>query len=137
MFGYPEKERENTDNIVMDLAHNTLKVELSIDDIERSHRVGPKKEPGDRSGGKPRGIIVKFKSYRKRMEILKSRRKLKGTKCVIVEDLTAKNQSLLHEARGHSKVETAWSKDGQIIALLKGTAKTKKLIHNHDDLKKL
>ena len=131
LFGYPEKHSENTDKIVMELANNALKVDLSLEDIEKSHRVGPKKEPGEK-GGKPRGIIVKFKSYRKRMEVVKNRRKLKGTKYVIVEDLTAKNQKLLNEAREHSKVETAWSKDGHIIVLLKGSAKSTKLIRSHN-----
>ena len=83
------------------------------------------------------GAVYKFKSYRKRMEVVKNRRKLKGTKYVIVEDLTAKNQKLLNEARVHSKVETAWSKDGHIIVLLKGSAKSTKLIRSCDELKML
>ena len=136
LFGYPEKPNENTDNIMIELANNTLKVDLSLDDIERSHRVGPKKEPGEK-GGKPRGIIIKFKSYRKRIEVLKNRRKLKGTKNVIVEDLTAKNQSLLNEARTHPNVATAWSKDGLITVLLKGNAKVKKLIRSREDFRSL
>ena len=133
LFGYPEKTSENTDNIMIELANNALKVDLSLEDIERSHRVGPKNEPGEKRG-RPRGIIIKFKSYRKRIEVLKNRRKLKGTKYVIVEDLTAKNQTLLNKARESTKVETAWSKDGVIIVLLKGSTKITKRIRCQEDL---
>ena len=136
LFGCPEENKENTDTIVLEVVRETLQIELSIEDIERSHRVGQKKETSQR-GARPRGIIVKLKSYRKREEIIKNRRKLKGTKIVIVEDLTAKNQALLNEARKHSKVETAWSKDGRIIALLKGNKNSTKLIRSTDDLKSL
>ena len=141
LFGHPEKHKENTDKIIMDIAKEHLEIDLSVDQIERSHRIGPKIEhPKD--DDKPRGIIIKFKSYRTRNEIITNRRKLKGTKYAIVEDLTVQNQILLKQTRSNPKVKTAWSQDGRIIALLtelrKGTNKNKtKLIQNLDDLKLL
>ena len=128
--------------------NDTLKVDLSVDDIERSHRVGtPGELPSESDADTPddqsapikayRGIIVKFKSYRKRQEIIRNRRKLKGHKRAIVEDLTVRNQKLLANARSHPQVEAAWSSDGRIIALLKGKDHKKKPIRNEDDLKLL
>ena len=140
LFGYPEKSNETTDSIMLKVAKDNLKIDLSIEHIERSHRVGPRKE-NPQKDDKPRGIIIKLKSYRKRDEIIKSRRRLKGTKYVIVEDLTSKNQTLLNETRANAKVKTAWSQDGRIIALLKEqngvSTKSTKLIRSVDDLKLL
>lgn len=147
-FGCPERKGESTDSIVMKMVNDILKVNLTVDDIERSHRVGmpgePLPEPAPGAIEDPtaptktyRGIIVKFKSYRKRQEIILNRRKLKGRKRAIVEDLTAKNQKLLAMAKGHPHVEAAWSNDGRIIALLSGKDHKKKLIRNEDDLKSL
>lgn len=135
LFGCSERAGENTDTIALNVASEHLQVDLKLDDIERSHRVGQKKEHPNKDH--PRGIIIKFKSYRKRQEFLSKRRKLKGKKMSIVEDLTAMNQRLLNETRTHAKVENAWSKDGRIYALLKGKNNQTKLIHNTDDLKKL
>ena len=60
------------------------KLELDSDDIpiERAHRVGARKDR------KPRTIVVKFLRYKDREKVLKSRRKLKGSKVVIREDFS-------------------------------------------------
>ena len=82
-FGCPERKGESTDSIVMKMVNDILKVNLTVDDIERSHRVGmpgePLPEPAPGAIEDPtaptkiyRGIIVKFKSYRKRQEIILS-----------------------------------------------------------------
>ena len=55
----------------------------------------------------------------------------------IVEDLTSRNQKLLNATRTNDKVDNAWSRDGRIFALLKGTNNQTRLIHNIDDLVKL
>ena len=135
LFGCPEKSGENTYITVLKVASEHLHMDLKLEDIERSHRVGKRKEHPDRQN--PRGIIVKFKSYRKRQEFISKRRQLKGQKISIVEDLTSRNQKLLNETRTNIKVDKAWSKDGRIYALLKGNNNQTKLIHNSEDLKKL
>ena len=38
--GYEEKKQENTDSTVQDTIREKLKVELTLDDIERTHRLG-------------------------------------------------------------------------------------------------
>lgn len=141
LFGCTERRGENTDKIVMDLVTGVLKVDLNLDDIERSHRVGKRKEE---TGGKvaPRGIIIKFKSYRKRQEVLANRRKLKGTKKSLVEDLTQRNQELLSRVKKASPVVMdAWSADGRIIALLAETDDNgkhlKQVIHSMEQVESL
>ena len=121
--------------IVLKVANENLHVDIKLEDFERSHRVGQKNERPKKD--KPRGIIIKFKSYRKRQVFISRRRKLKGLKMSIVEDLTSRNQKLLNAPRTNDKVENAWSRDERIFALLKGTNNQTRLIHNMDDLVKL
>ena len=87
----------------------------------------------------PKPIIVKFKSYRIRSEILQNRRKLRGKRKSIQEDLTALNAELLSIARKTKKVEAAWSSNGRIQVLIRTSEEetTKKLITCKDDLKKI
>lgn len=119
-------------------------------DIDRSHRVGKvvpavaalrtntaTSEPRQETKKpRPRSIIVKFTSYRKRKEILEKRRKLKNTGISIVEDLTTKNQKLLATTRSTQGVQSAWSSDGRIIALIpaSGGKSITKLITCDNDL---
>ena len=152
IFGLQEKRGENTDVLATDVIRSKLGVTLDpIKDIDRSHRTGSPREPtsasssGQPSDGasshnqRPRPIIMKLTSYRKRREIIQNRKKLKGTGIVIVEDLTLKNQKLLTVTRSSSKVISAWSSDGRIIALIgaSGGKNITKLITREEDLKKI
>lgn len=68
---------------------NEMGVTINDAEIDRVHRVG---KPG---GTTPHQMIVKFKGYRAKQEVLKNRRKLKGkTRLYIKEDLTAYNLEL-------------------------------------------
>ena len=146
IFGIEEEKGENTDAKVAEMIKDQLNIPIDIQrDIDRSHRVGKVREaalsktatsttPAETSSSdeassgkktkkeKPRSIIVKFISYRKRREILERRRKLKNTGISIVEDLTIRNQKLLAATRGTEGVISAWSSDGRIIALIPATA---------------
>ena len=140
---------EKTDDTICKIVNDRLGVALSPNDIDRSHRIAASKRDGDeaeagqgatRSATKttrPRAIIVKLTTYRKRREIIKSRRKLKGTGIAIDEALTKTNQELLRAAKQHEKVIEAWPSDGRIVVLLPATSgKTiKKVIHSKDELK--
>ena len=68
--GVPEDSSENTDVYVIDMAR-AIDVEVKLDEIERSHRVGPMK------AGRPRDIIIKFTSYRVRRKVYGERTKAK------------------------------------------------------------
>ena len=100
--------------------NNNNNVELKIEDIDRSHRLGkPGSEASPRS--KPRDIIVKFATYRMRQKVYKSRTLTKERnyrRVFINEDLTILRSQLLYEARRRVKskqLKSAWSSDGTIL----------------------
>ena len=120
-FGIAETKDEDTDVKVLQLANESLGVKLTKDDLERSHRVKSKANATHTENTKSRPIIAKFVSYRKRTEILRSRRKLAGSRKSIQEDLTSENARLLKKTRDCSKIKAAWTRDGRIIALIPAT----------------
>lgn len=132
VFGIEELPNENTDDAITSLASNYLGFNLDVSEIDRSHRIGKKEQ------GKPRAIIVKFQNYKARERCLKNRRKLKGTKIVIQEDLTKANHQLLQATKSNPLVKSAWSYDGNIIALInKNGNEFTKRIYGPSDLKRL
>ena len=130
--GVPETEGENTDELVLDIASSRLRVNISLSDIDRSHRTG---KPDI---NKTRSIIVKFTSYRARNTFIRDRRKLKGSGIVVREDLTKLNQDLLAKTKSHQLVKSAWTTDGRITALiLKNGAEFRKKVRSINDLNTL
>ncbi|MEW8546921.1 MAG: hypothetical protein AB2693_25685 [Candidatus Thiodiazotropha sp.] len=117
--GIQEADNEATDDIVINLARN-IDVELSPQDIDRSHRLG-RPESGDIGTRKPRDIIVKFTTYRMRAKFYKARvlTKSRGFKGVFVnEHLTKLRGRLMYQARRRVKsqqLKSAWSSDGVIL----------------------
>ena len=69
IMGIPETSNEDADKITIAIAKK-IGAEIDIDQIDRSHRVGLKKDGGARP------IIVKFTSYRAKAELTSNRRKL-------------------------------------------------------------
>lgn len=145
-YGVAESNGENTDDHVCRVVNEFLKIPITKNDIERSHRVGSLNENRNSNGGerrstrknptKPRPIIVKFLSYRTRNLVISNRRALKGSKMGIDEDLTKENASLLKKTKDCTKVLSTWTTDGRVIALLPATGgKTiKRVIHSESDL---
>lgn len=109
VYGIPSTDDEDTTDTLLELFRNKLQVTLSTDDIDRSHRIG---KPVD---GKSRALIVKFVRHDDQNRVLRARRKLKGSKVVIKEDLTATNLKLLSATASHDEVDKAWSWDGRIF----------------------
>lgn len=114
MSGVPETATEDTDTIVLDAARD-IDSEISLSDIDRSHRVGKPKV------GRPRDIIIKFATYRARQKLYKQRTLLKDRGYMGVflnEDLTKLRMDLLYKARVRVKskfLKGAWSSDGTIL----------------------
>jgi hypothetical protein len=80
-YNIQEEYRENwekTEYIVGNFIVEVMKVGLSAYDIERAHRLGGRR--------RNRPIIVKFLSWKKKMEVLNSIRTLRGTPIRITED---------------------------------------------------
>ena len=131
--GVPENSSENIDDYVVDMA-KAIGVDISVNDIERSHRVGKPRAPGRR----PRDIIVKFVSYRVRRRVYAARTltKTKGFMGVYVnEDLTKSRNELIGKARRMVKlkyIKSAWSSDGTILVRLGDEAVHR--ITSEDDL---
>lgn len=108
-FGIPEAEKEDTDKVILDILQNKMDITLSILDLERTHRVGKKKDGATR----PRAIIVKFSSYRIRSLVFNKKKCLKKTGIVVREDLTSLRQKALVEASAVFGKNCIWTYDGR------------------------
>ena len=104
------EEQENTDNIVLNVIKEHLDVELSVKDMDRSHRIGK-----SNSKSKRKLIIVKFINYNDRREIFNNKRRLKGTGVSISESLTTGRMRQLKIARDQFGFNNVWSIDGRIM----------------------
>ena len=75
-----DQEEDNTDEIVLDVFRNIMDMRISIDEIERTHRLGRKaiinSSREDKSPKSGRPIIIKFSTYRKRQEIFSNKKKI-------------------------------------------------------------
>ena len=116
--GYEEKKQENTDSIVQDTVREKLKVELTLDDIERTHRLGGRRKQEE--GLEPaasRPIIIKFCSYRKRQEVFARKKLLKGSGLVLMENLTQTRFNLFRKVKEVVGLKNCWTSDGRIYAV--------------------
>ena len=99
-------------------------MDLSVEEIDRSHRVG--RLVNDR----PRPIIVKFISYRKRSEVFRNKKQLKGTGITVREDLTKRRHNLLKQCIEKHGVTNVWTLDGNVI--LKDGENKRRIMHEAD-----
>lgn len=119
-----------TDAVVR-VINNSLKVEISADDIERCHPLG---KPNKRNI-KP--IIVKFKSYKTKNMVYKSKSNLKGNpeNIFITEDLTKRNHSLvvtLLTKVKSGRINSFWTIDGKIFYKLSADDTPKRVFRDAD-----
>ena len=124
------EEQTDSDKAVLSVCNGKLGLQLTSDCIDRSHRLGHTHNNGS-SNGKPRPIIVKLKSYDARRSIFGAKRKLKGTRLVITENLTKQRMELLRKARTVDEVKSTWTIDGRIICLLTSGRK-ETIVHERD-----
>ena len=67
--GLDEDPKEKTDDKVLEIMQKQLELpEISLKDVSRTHRLGPKKD------GKKRPIIVRFASYRERKMVFDAKK---------------------------------------------------------------
>ena len=110
-FGIKEHENENTDSILLDIFRDKLGVNLQLEDIQRSHRVG-------RKGADNRAIIVRFCSYRTRAKVWRAKTKLKNSDIFVSEDLTRYRNKLAYSARKlkrEKRLVDTYTTDGKIL----------------------
>ena len=103
----------NSDQLVLDICNNELGLDLQLQDIGRTHPIGPVQD--DKAD-----IIARFISYRPR-QFFANKRKLKqhqyGT--CISENLTTSRYALISELnklRQNDDINSCWSYDGRIFA---------------------
>ena len=115
---WPENPEENTDGMVIQMAKEHLNIDLKHDEINRSHRVGPKNRRGS-----PRPVIVKFVSHNSKARIYRSKGRLKmggptARNLLITEDLTKKRHAMFTEARhlrNQNLIRDCWTMDGNLF----------------------
>ena len=110
VHGIDEKEGEQTDKVIIDTVVEKMNIAITSDDVDRSHRVGKKKE-----GNKSRPIIVKFSRYNACHKVFSNRKRLKGTNISITESLTTTRMAKLKEARDEKAFKSMWAFDGKIL----------------------
>ena len=113
IHGMEENNSDVYDAIIQLFAKN-LNVEVKKHDINHCYRLGQKKDHK-----KCRPIVVEFVNRWIRDQLFYSKKKLKGSKIIITEMLTADVLALFKEVRvimGNS----AWSHGGTVFVLLNG-----------------
>ena len=106
-----ETKTEDTDEMVLDVINNKLNIEMSEISIDRSHRLGKRKGPGQ----KPRAIIVKFTRYKDRHHVFRNKKLLKGTGISVTESLTVKGMEHHKKVKEQHGVGNFWTLDGKIM----------------------
>lgn len=119
--GLPELEGEETTEVALKAINENLQLTppLSTQELDRVHRVGP------RDNNKPRGIIIKFATYRSRQRVYSKKKDLftrepNKPRLFLNEDLTKPRAQLLAKARSYkrdNRLKGAWSADGRLLVL--------------------
>ena len=104
----------NTDDLVIKICKDKLGIELSINDIGRSHVIRKVKD------GKSQ-VIVRFLSYRVRNQVYSNKRLLQQNEdgIFVTDNLTQFRTSLiktLSKLKYEHKIHTYWTSDGRIFA---------------------
>lgn len=114
---------------VLGICNETLKVNVTDNDIDIAHRMGAFQTNGIRP------IIVKFLSRRCKNAVIKARRILARSGIVITEDVAKEVYDLQKEVYKHEDVTNSWTNEGVVFALL--TNKSVVKVRNNEDLKDL
>lgn len=122
VFGIPENNDENVRNKIIELCSHKLNVNIDNTQIDRAHRVGSTNTANSKHTSSHRGIMVKFINYEHKMLVLQNRKKLKGSKVVITEDLTSTRYKLLRNAREKFGFNSAFTINGTITVKTKSNS---------------
>lgn len=135
LHGVQESPDEKTDDQIIQIINSEMDINLSYDDIHRSHRLGSKSNRRiTRSNNRTRPIIFRLISYRKRQEIFYNKRKLKGKDYTISENLTKYKYDLLKESTLKLGKGKCWTVEGRIITKLGGSTKIINSSKDIDDI---
>ncbi|KAB0802627.1 hypothetical protein PPYR_04813 [Photinus pyralis] len=127
IFGIKEQPDEDTDNVLLHLFKSKLNLDIDINCIDRSHRVG-------KNTGRGRHIIARFVSYRDRNKVFQHKKLLKGSGITITEDLVKSRLGVYKLAQNKFKKENVWTMDGRVFVKF---ADKKYIIRSQGDLDEL
>ena len=90
--------------------------DVNINDIQRSHRLGPKRQHRNTRNSKatPRLIIFRFSNFRKRQLVFKTKRNLKGKDISLSESLTRARYELLKASIEKYGKGKGWTNEGRV-----------------------
>nr|KAG5691870.1 hypothetical protein BaRGS_033474 [Batillaria attramentaria] len=133
VFGVKEDDDETVQQCeekVLRIINEKLELKgIKSADVDAIHRLGKKPKPrraeqnhsdsDSDTESRPRAIIVRFVSRKCTQDVLRNRRKLRGTKISIAEDLARDRYRLLRQVK-EKEVDDAWSRDGKIFVKMEG-----------------
>lgn len=124
----------DTDDLVLQVCNTKLGLDISKNDIGRSHVIGKVNK------GKSQ-VIVRFLSYRTRNSVYTNKKSLKGDPdgVFITENLTKYRTELvkrLSQLKFHRKIYTYWTSDGRIYVKKMETSR-KQLVTNFEDIENI
>ena len=117
VHGVEEAEGENTDELVVNTVVKDLEIAgFSINNIQRSHRMGPRNIARNTRNNRvrPRPIIFRLSDFRIRKEIFRNKRKLRGKGVSITENLTHRRMNLLKLAQAKYGFNNVWTMEGRV-----------------------
>ena len=134
IHGVPESfdTKDDGESVVLNIA-NELNIKIKTEDIQRAHRLGGIRP----NASKPRPVIVRFISYKMRIEFLYSKSKLKNSEefslAFITEDLTPLRLQLFNYVKRELKDDFVMCHtfNGK-IRMKKSAGKAGKLIRNDE-----
>lgn len=121
IFGVPENNNEDVEEIVNDIIINKMKINLPSNYIDACHRVGKKTNTS-------RPIIVKFISNKYKNIVYYGKSNLKKTKIIIKEDLTTTRYECMKKLLTTYGVKNVWSRNGEIFYKNKDTVHRQTLL---------
>ena len=133
LHGVEENERENTDDVVIETINKELGLNIKMENIQRSHRVGPRNNSRATRNKqvKSRPIIFRFRDFRERQRVFKNKKLLKGKGISISENLTKKRYALYQLATTKYGRGNVWTIEGRITTKINNKFV---VIHSESDL---
>ena len=124
--GIDEDDEEDTDRQIIVICSKHLNIEIDINSITRSHRLGPIRMPGietrrQRKEVRARPIIVRFNNFRERQKIFSAKKRLKGKRISVTENLTKMRMELLKKANTKFGKGNCWTQEGRIFTKINGS----------------
>lgn len=111
LHGISEVKEEKTAQILAQVVKERFKLELTVPDIKRCHRMGRS------TSHKPRPILFKLHDVALRDKIWFDKAKLKGSGITVSEFLTKSRHNVFMAARERFGVSQCWTREGTVFVL--------------------